>query len=80
MSFASSTKFHYVLLLITILLLMALSKGLKKILQILRHVVSKLVEFWQDWLPHVAATINVYVNSSNGKTLFLVRRKLMSPL
>ncbi len=49
------------------------SKGLaectnRKILEILRHVAGQLRESWEDWLPHVAASINGSVNSSTGKT------------
>ncbi len=40
----------------------------KKILEILRHVAGTLHESWEDWLPHVAASINGSVNSSTGKT------------
>ena len=40
----------------------------KKILDVLRHVVSQLNDSWQDWLPHVAASINGSVNASTGKT------------
>ncbi len=40
----------------------------RKILEILRHVAGQLHEFWEDWLPHVAASINGSVNSSTGKT------------
>ncbi len=37
-------------------------------MEILRHVAGKLHESWEDWLPHVAASINGSVNSSTGKT------------
>ncbi len=40
----------------------------RKILEILCHVVGQLHESWEDWLPHVAASINGSVNSSTGKT------------
>ena len=40
----------------------------KKILDVLRHVVSQLHDSWQDWLPHVAASINGSINASTGKT------------
>ncbi len=40
----------------------------RKILEILRHVAGHLHETWEDWLPHVAASINGSVNSSTGKT------------
>ncbi len=42
--------------------------NLSRILEILRHVVGKLHQSWEDWLPHVAASINESVNSSTGKT------------
>ncbi len=37
----------------------------RKFLEILRHVAGHLHESWKDWLPHVAASINGSVNSSN---------------
>ena len=40
----------------------------RKILTILRHLVGKFHESWQDWLPHVNACINATINSSTGKT------------
>ena len=40
----------------------------RKILEILRHVAGTFHESWEDWLPHVAASINGSVNSSTGKT------------
>lgn len=40
----------------------------KKILEILRHVAGRFQEAWQDWLPHVAASINGSINASTGKT------------
>ncbi len=40
----------------------------RKILEILRHLAGHLQETWEDWLSHVAASINVSVNSSTGKT------------
>ena len=40
----------------------------KKILDVLRHVVSQLNDSWQDWLPHVASSINGSINASTGKT------------
>ncbi len=39
-----------------------------KILETLWDVSGKLHEPWEDWLPHVAASINGSVNSSTGKT------------
>ncbi len=35
---------------------------------ILRHLEEYLQETWEDWLSHVAASINGSVNSSTGKT------------
>ncbi len=40
----------------------------RKILEILRHLAGHLQETWEDWLSHVAASINGSVNSSTGKT------------
>ncbi len=40
----------------------------RKILQILRHLVGKFHESWEDWLSHVAASINGSINISTGKT------------
>ena len=40
----------------------------RKILEILRNLVGKFHESWQDWLPHVAACINATINSSTGKS------------
>ncbi len=39
-----------------------------KILEILRHLAGHLQETWEDWLSHVAASINGSVSSSTGKT------------
>ncbi len=38
------------------------------ILQILRHLAGKFHESWEDWLSHVAASINGSINTSTGKT------------
>ena len=40
----------------------------RKILEVLRPVVGKLLETWEDWLPHVAASINSSVCESTGKS------------
>ncbi len=40
----------------------------RKVLEILRHVAGQLHESWEDWLPHVAASINGSIISSMGKT------------
>ncbi len=39
----------------------------RKILNILRHLVGKFHESWQDSLLHVNACINATINSSTGK-------------
>ena len=36
-------------------------------MEVLRHFVGKFQESWEDWLPHVAASINGSVCSSTGK-------------
>ncbi len=40
----------------------------RKILEVLRHLAGHLQETWEDWLSHVAASINGSVKSSTGKT------------
>ncbi len=40
----------------------------KKILEVLRPVVNELLDNWEDWLPHVAASLNSSVNDSTGKS------------
>ncbi len=40
----------------------------RKILEILRHIAGHLQEAWEEWLSHVAASINGSANSSTGKT------------
>ncbi len=40
----------------------------RKILEILRHLTGKFHESWEDWLSHVAASINGSINTSTGKT------------
>ncbi len=40
----------------------------RKILEILRHLAGKFHESWEDWLSHVAASINGSINISTGKT------------
>ncbi len=42
-------------------------KGLK-ILEVLRPIVNELLDNWEDWLPHVAATLNSSVIDSTGKS------------
>ncbi len=34
----------------------------RKILEVLRPIVNDLLDNWEDWLPHVAASINSSVN------------------
>ncbi len=40
----------------------------RKILEALRHVTAGLEDTWEEWLPHVAASINSTYNSSIGET------------
>ncbi len=40
----------------------------RKILEILCHLAGKFHESWEDWLSHVAASINGSINTSTGKT------------
>ncbi len=40
----------------------------REILEILRHLAGHLQETWEDWLSHIAASINGSVNSFTGKT------------
>ena len=40
----------------------------RKVLEALRPVVSGLVESWEDWLPHVAASVNSNVCVSTGQS------------
>ncbi len=40
----------------------------KKILEILRHLAGKFHESWEDWLSHVAASVNGSISTSTGKT------------
>ncbi len=52
----------------------------RKLLEVLRPIVNDLLENWEDWLPHVAASINSSINYSTGKsphyTLFGVEKRL----
>ncbi len=52
----------------------------RKILEVLRPIVNDLLDNWEDWLPHVAASINSLVNDSTGKSphyiLFGVEKRL----
>ncbi len=40
----------------------------RKIIEVLRQVVGELFETWEDWLPHVAASINSSVCASTGQS------------
>ncbi len=42
----------------------------KKILDVLRHFAGDFHDSWEDWLPHVAASINSSLCSSTGKSPF----------
>lgn len=44
----------------------------KKILDVLRHFAGDFHDSWEDWLPHVAASINTSHCSSTGKSPFFV--------
>ena len=44
----------------------------RKILEVLRPIVSSMQENWQDWLPYVAASINSSINSSTGKSPYYI--------
>ncbi len=52
----------------------------RKILEVLRPIVNDLFDNSEDWLPHVAASINSSVNDSTGKSphymLFGVEKRL----
>ena len=38
----------------------------RKVLEVLRPVVNGFLENWEDWLPHVAASINSNICESTG--------------
>ncbi len=40
----------------------------RKISEVLRPIVNELLDNWEDWLPHVAATLNSSVNDPTGKS------------
>ncbi len=40
----------------------------RKILELLTPIVNYLLDNWEDWLPHIAASINNSVNDSTGKS------------
>ncbi len=39
----------------------------RKILEVLRSIVNYSLDNWEDWFPHIAASINSSVNDSTGK-------------
>ncbi len=39
----------------------------RKILKVLRPILNELLDNWEDWLPHVAASLNSSINDSTGK-------------
>ncbi len=43
-------------------------KANRKILEVLHHIVNELLEKWEDWLPHVAASLNSSVNDFTCKS------------
>ena len=53
----------------------------RKILDVLRPVVGRLSEMWEDWLPYITASINAHVCSSTGQTphYSLYRQELRLP-
>lgn len=44
----------------------------RKILQVLRPIVNDLLDNWEDWLSHTAASINTSVNDSTGKSPYYI--------
>ncbi len=52
----------------------------RNILEVLKPIVNYLLDNWEDWLPHEAASINSSVNGSTGKSphyiLFGVEKRL----
>ncbi len=55
-------------------------KANRKILEVLRPIVNELLDNWEDWLPHVAASLNSSVNDPTGKSphyvLFAVEKRV----
>ncbi len=43
-------------------------RGNRKILEVLRPIVNDLLDNWEDWLPHIAASIHSSVNDPTGKS------------
>ena len=44
----------------------------RKVLDILRPVVNGFLENWEDWLPHVAASINSSICESTGQSPYFI--------
>ncbi len=44
----------------------------RKILEVLRPIIGRLVGTWEDWVSHVAASINKSVCESTGKTPYSI--------
>ena len=44
----------------------------RKVLEALRPVVGGLLDNWEDWLPHVAASINSSICESTGQTPYYI--------
>ena len=44
----------------------------RKILEVLRPIVCRLVSTWEDWIAHVAASINSSICESTGKTPYSI--------
>ena len=44
----------------------------RKIIEVLRPIVGRFVDTWEDWISHVAASINSNVCESTGKTPYFI--------
>ncbi len=57
-----------------------LERANRKILEVLRPIVNELLGNWEDWLPHVATSLNSSVSDSTGKSphyiLYGVKKRL----
>ncbi len=42
-------------------------RGIRKIVDVLRPIVNELLDNWEDWLPHVAASLKTSDNYFTGK-------------
>ncbi len=51
-----------------------------KILEVLRPIVNELLDNWEDWLPHAAASLNSSVSDSTGKSLHIIWGRKTSTL